>query len=168
MAQKAWKTLHFVMRVLKKGNMNTGNLTYTSLVCPVLEYRVACWDLWREGRINALDRVLSKAAQFTDHTKDPDWETLAQHRTIARLCARFQASSGERAWKGIRDRLRKPYYLSRVDHVRKIRDRKQRTDIGKYSFVHMTVKTGTSYLQKRKRLSLVNLKFLERDLGKQL
>ena len=31
-AQKAWKTLHFVMRVLKKGNRNTKSLSYTSLV----------------------------------------------------------------------------------------------------------------------------------------
>jgi len=30
--------------------------------------------------------------------------------------------------------------LSRVDHVRKIRDRKQKTDIGKYSFVNRTIK----------------------------
>jgi len=30
--------------------------------------------------------------------------------------------------------------LSGVDHVRKIRGRKQRTDIGKYSFVNMTIK----------------------------
>jgi hypothetical protein len=30
--------------------------------------------------------------------------------------------------------------LSRVDRVRKIRDRKQRTDIGKYSFVNRTIK----------------------------
>jgi hypothetical protein len=36
--------------------------------------------------------------------------------------------------------LHRPYYLSRVDHVRKIRDRKQRTDIGKYSFVNRTIK----------------------------
>jgi len=40
----------------------------------------------------------------------------------------------------IRDRLRRPYYLNRVDHVWKIRDRKQRTDIGKYSFVNRTNK----------------------------
>ena len=37
-------------------------------------------------------------------------------------------------------RLRWPYCLSRVDHVGKIRDRKQRTDIGKYSFVNRTIK----------------------------
>ena len=30
-------------------------------------------------------------------------------------------------------------YLSRVDHNWKIRARKQRTDVGKYSFVNMTV-----------------------------
>ena len=29
----------------------------------------------------------------------------------------------------MRDRLRRAYYMRRVDHVRKIRDRKQRTDI---------------------------------------
>ena len=81
-----------------------------------------------------------KAAQFTNHTKDSDWETLALRRAIARLCAHFKAYSGERAWKAIRDRLRRPYYLSRVDHVRKIRGRKQRTDIGKYSFVSRTIK----------------------------
>jgi len=52
----------------------------------------------------------------------------------------FKAYSGERVWKAIGDRLRRAYYLSRVDHVRKIRDRKQRTDIGKYSFVNRTIK----------------------------
>jgi hypothetical protein len=33
------------------------------------------------------------------------------------------------------DRLQRPCYLSRVDHDRKIRSRRQRTDIGKDSFV---------------------------------
>jgi len=61
-------------------------------------------------------------------------------RTTARLCAVFKEYFGEWAWKGIRDRLRRAYYLSRVDHVRKIRDGKQRTDIGKYSFVNRTIK----------------------------
>jgi hypothetical protein len=59
---------------------------------------------------------------------------------IAHLCTLFKAYSGEQAWKAIRDRLRKPYYLSRVDHVQKIRDRKQRMDIGKYSFVKRAIK----------------------------
>ena len=34
----------------------------------------------------------------------------------------------------MRDMLRRTYNLSRDDHVRKIRDKKQITDIGKYSF----------------------------------
>jgi len=111
-----------------------------SLVRPILEYGSACWNPCREGQLNTLDRVQKKAAQFIKHTKDSDWETLAQFRTIARLCAHFKAYSGERAWKAIRDRLRRPYYLSRVDHVWKIRDRKQRTDIGKNSFANRTIK----------------------------
>jgi len=35
-AQKAWKALRFVMRVLKKGNRNTKSLAYTSLVRSIL------------------------------------------------------------------------------------------------------------------------------------
>jgi hypothetical protein len=111
-----------------------------SFVRPTLEYGSVCWNLCREGQINALDRVQKRAAQFTNHTRDPDWETLAQRRKITRLCALFKAYSGERAWKAILDRLRRVYYLSRVGHVRKNRDRKQRTDIGKYSFVNRTIK----------------------------
>jgi hypothetical protein len=53
------------------------------------------------------------------------------------LALRLQMSG---AWKAISDRLRRAYYLGRVGHVRKIRDKKQRTDIGKYSFVNRTIK----------------------------
>jgi hypothetical protein len=37
------------------------------------------------------------------------------------------------------DRLQRPCYLSKVDHDKKIRSRKQETDIGKYSFVNRIV-----------------------------
>jgi len=43
--------------------------------------------------------------------------------------------------KAIGDILLKPCYLSRDDHNRNIRTRKQRTDVGKYSFVNMTIKS---------------------------
>jgi hypothetical protein len=56
------------------------SLAYTSSVRPVLEYATACWDPCVEGQINALDRVQKKAAQFTNHTKDSDWETLFHKR----------------------------------------------------------------------------------------
>jgi len=36
-------------------------------------------------------------------------------------------------------RLQRPYYLSRVDHDWKIRNRRQRTDIRKYSFVNRII-----------------------------
>ena len=96
-------------------------LAYTSLVRPILEYGSARWEPCR-GQINALDRAQETAVQFTNHMKDTDWKTLAQCKTIARLCALFKAYCGERAWNVIGDRLRGPYCLSRADHVRKIRD----------------------------------------------
>jgi hypothetical protein len=42
--------------------------------------------------------------------------------------------------KAIGDRMRRSNYFSRVDNIRKIKDSKQREDIGKYSFVNRTTK----------------------------
>ena len=86
-----------------------------------------------------LDRVQKKAAKFAHHKNSPNWETLASCRKLSRICALFKACSGERAWKPIGDRLQRPHYLSRVDHERKIRSRRQRTDMGRYSFVNRTI-----------------------------
>jgi hypothetical protein len=79
------------------------------------------------------------AEKFAHHRNDSNWETLTQRREIARICALFKAYTGERAWKAIGDKLQRPCYLSRVDHDRKIRSRKQKTDIGKYSFVNRAI-----------------------------
>jgi hypothetical protein len=136
--QKACKALDFIMRILKKGN-NTKSSAYTSLVRPILEYGTVCWDPYRECQINALDRVQKKAPKFAQHTGGLVWESLAQRRKIARMCALFKAYTSERAWKAIGDRLQAPSYLSRVDRFWKIRARKQRTDVGKYSFVNRTI-----------------------------
>ena len=132
-----------------------------------LEYESACWDQCR-GQISALDQVQNKAAQFTNHTNYSDCETLDQRRTIARLCALFRVYIGERSWKAIRDTLRRSWYLSRVDHVPKFMDRKHRTDIEKYSFVNGTIKNRNQLPDEKLRLSLLNLRFLETELGKQL
>jgi len=109
-----------------------------SFVRSILEYEAVCWDRYREGQISALDRVQKKAAKFARHTSSPNWETLASRRKLSCICALFKAYCGERAWKAVGDRLQRPHYLSRVDHERKIRSRRQRTDIGKYSFVNRT------------------------------
>jgi hypothetical protein len=112
-------------------------------VRPILEFGAACWDPYREGQINALERVQKKAAKFArghNHRNGSDWESLAQRRKTFRLCALFKAYTGERAWKAIRERLQGQCYMSKDDHDRKIRTKKQRTDIGKYSFVNGTIK----------------------------
>jgi len=70
--QKAWRALHFVMRIVKKGNKNTKSFAYTSLVRPILEYGAACWDPYRECQISALDRVQNKAAKFAHHSGGSD------------------------------------------------------------------------------------------------
>ena len=114
--QKAWRALHFVMRIVKKGNKNTKTLSYTSLVRPILAYGAACCDPYREYQISALDRVQNKAAKFAHHSGGSDWESLMQHRKIAHMCALYKAYTGERVWKAIADRLQAPSYLSRVDH----------------------------------------------------
>jgi hypothetical protein len=78
-------------------------------------------------------------AKFANDTKDSGWETLAQRRKVASIYALFKAYTGERAWKSIGNRLKGPCYLSRDNHGRKIRARRQRTDIGKSSCVYRTI-----------------------------
>ena len=107
----------------------------------MLGFGAVCWDPYREGQVRALNRVQNRAAKFAHNTNETGWETLAQRRRIARICALFKAYTGRRAWKATGDRLLKRCYLSRVDHNRKIRTRKQRTDVGKYPFVNRTIKS---------------------------
>ena len=58
--KKAWKALHFIMRILKMGNNSIKSLAYTILLRPLLEYGAACWEPYRKGQIHALDRVQKK------------------------------------------------------------------------------------------------------------
>ena len=85
---------------------------------------------YREGQINPLDRMQNKAAKFAaNRTNVSVWETLAQHRKTARICALFKAFTGERAWKSIGDSLKGPCCLSRDDHDRKNRAREQQISV---------------------------------------
>jgi len=93
------------MRVLKRRNSSTKSLAYISLVCPIRKYGASWWDPYREGQINALDRVQKKAAKSVNRTKDSVWEILVQRRQIARICSHFKAYTGERAWTATRDRF---------------------------------------------------------------
>ena len=66
---------------------------------------------------------------------------MAQQRLIARICTLFKAHTRRRAWKATGNRLLKPSYVSRDDHNQKIRTRKQKTDVGKYSFINRTIRS---------------------------
>jgi len=85
--------------------------------------------------------VQERAAKFANNINQSGWKTLAKQRLIAQRCALFKAYTRRRAWKAIGNRLLKPCYPSRDDHNRKIRTRKQRTDVGKYFFVNRTIKS---------------------------
>jgi len=63
------------------------------------------------------------------------------------MYALYKAYKGDMAWKAIKDRLQAPSYLSRVDHYSKIKARKQRTDIGKYSFVNRSITDWNKLLE---------------------
>jgi hypothetical protein len=84
--KKAWKALHFIMRILRKGNGNTKRLAYTSLVRPILEYGSACWDPYREGQIIELDRIQKKAGIFAHNANRPSWETVFAQEDSTSMC----------------------------------------------------------------------------------
>ena len=79
----------------KKGNSSTKPLAYTALVRPKLEYGAVCWDPYREGQVSALNRVQKRAAKFANNIKESGWETLAQRRLVARLCALSRHTPGD-------------------------------------------------------------------------
>jgi len=87
--QKAWRALHFLMRIVKRGNKSMKSLSYTSLVRPILEYGAACWDPYREYQRNVLDRVQNKAANTARLWRGSELECLVQRRKIARMCALY-------------------------------------------------------------------------------
>jgi hypothetical protein len=64
------------MSILKKGNSNTKSSAYKSLVRPILEYEVVCWDPYRKVHMNVLYRVQNTAAKIVQHKNDSTWETL--------------------------------------------------------------------------------------------
>jgi hypothetical protein len=57
MAKDAWKELHFTMRILKKGNINTKSSAHMALARLILKYGATCWDPFREGQVNVLEWV---------------------------------------------------------------------------------------------------------------
>ena len=63
-----------------------------------------------------LQRVQMKVAQFTNKTKDSDWENLAGRRTITCLCTILQSILWGMGLATYMQQVEKQYYLSRVGH----------------------------------------------------
>jgi len=82
------------------------------------------------------------------------------------MCALHKAYTGERAWSAIGDRLQAPIYLSRVHHYWKFRARKQRTDIGKYSFVNRSITDWNKLPEGAIETSRGKTRIFKRGLGK--
>ncbi|KAJ4447371.1 hypothetical protein ANN_09377 [Periplaneta americana] len=136
--RKAWKTLHFSMRILKKSNRRSKELAYKTLVRPIMEYGAVGWDPYRQNQIDSIEKVQRKAAKYVkmgkghgeEIVKDLGWEFLKSRRRKTRLTALFKAQMGHNA------RLVTPSYLGRADHFKKFKCRKQRTDMAKFSFLN--------------------------------
>ncbi|KAJ4437846.1 hypothetical protein ANN_13784 [Periplaneta americana] len=137
---KAWRALHFVMRVLRKGSDKSKEIAYKSLVRPVMEYGATCWDPYRLEHIKTLEKIKKRALKCCLKNSPLKWDTLMDRRTRIRLCALFKTYRGEPAWREIKNRLQPPNYSSRNDHSYKLRERRQRTDTGKFFFLNRTIR----------------------------
>ena len=62
---------------------------------PILGYGAVCWDPQTESQVSALNRVQKRAAKFANNINESGWESLAQRRLIARICALFKACTGD-------------------------------------------------------------------------
>jgi hypothetical protein len=107
--------------------------SYTSIVRLILEYWASCWDPYREGQTNALDRVRKKATEFANTRTIRYGENLAQCWKIACIFVLFKTHTGKPARKSPGGRLEGPS-ISRDDHDCQIKTRKQRKDCGKFMY----------------------------------
>ncbi|KAJ4451694.1 hypothetical protein ANN_03164 [Periplaneta americana] len=89
-AGKAWRALHLVMRVLRKGSDKSKEIAYKSLVRPVMEYGAACWDPYRLEHIKTLEKIKKRALKCCRKNSPLKWDTLTDRRTRIRLCALFK------------------------------------------------------------------------------
>ncbi|KAJ4439256.1 hypothetical protein ANN_07376 [Periplaneta americana] len=135
---KAWRALHFIMRILRKASPKSREIAYLTLVRPLMEYGTTCWDPYRICQINSLERIQYRAAKFVkgkredenDTIKELKWETLENRRRKTRITSLYRAHLGQKAWVDITAQLEKPKYYGRNDHDFKIKCRKQKTDVG--------------------------------------
>ena len=93
MKSMAGTSFHKVYTKKKEwGNNNhTKRLVYTALLRVILDNGAVCWNPYREGQVSTLNQVQKRVAKFSNNKNESGWETLAQHRLIAQICALFKA-----------------------------------------------------------------------------
>ncbi len=62
---KSWRSLRFVMRILKKSTVRAKELAFMSLVRPILEYGAICWDPYSILQQRNLEKIQRRASKFT-------------------------------------------------------------------------------------------------------
>jgi hypothetical protein len=61
---KGYKALHFIMRVLGKGSLNSKEVAYKSLVRPILEYSATVWNPQAIGLLKEVEMAQRTAARY--------------------------------------------------------------------------------------------------------
>ena len=61
---KAYRALHFIIRVLGRSSLSSKEIAYKSLVRPILEYGAMVWDPHAVGQIKQLELVQRTAARY--------------------------------------------------------------------------------------------------------
>lgn len=150
---KANKTLGFLRRNLKNCTRKVKNLTYTSLVRPVVEYSSPVWDPYKTHQITQVEQIQRKAARFvyndykdrapgavTNMINSLEWESLKERRTKARLTILYKINWG--LVEVPKDNLIKADGRTRGKH--KFRQISSNKDIYKFSFFPKTISDWNS------------------------
>ena len=139
------------MRNLKRSGKGVKERAYKTLVRPIVEYGSSVWDPHETGLIRKLEGVQRKAARYVvgNHRKMESvskmlahlkWESLGSRRKTIRLAGMYKAWNYGEGWDELRSRFKIPGYVGRGNHCLKIKEREQKTDLLKYSFVNRGIR----------------------------
>ena len=101
-ANKASKTLSFLMRQLNHCHKSIKKKCYETYIRPILEYSSSVWDPHNKNEINELEKVQKRAARFVSGNFDYrasseklvqnlNWLTLAERRNINKVILFYKA-----------------------------------------------------------------------------
>ena len=68
------------------------------------------------------------------------WESLESRRRTFRLTGIYNAWNRKGGWDELHQRLQAPTYIGRCDHRLKIKEREQKTDLAKFSFLNRGIR----------------------------